>query len=208
MSETFPMKTAPIFLLALSGVALAAQAVRDKQPDRPQSVNLAGVMRLAGARNLDIRIADARLAEAWAQHEAVRMQFLPYLTPGIAFRRHEGNIQTVDGQIIDADKQSLGLGVGVTLEVELGEAYYKALTTKKLAGAAEHAVEVQRRESIWQAVSAYLELVRCKAAVRVAANAVGIAEDYARQGAAGGGCGHRVQGRRVSRDGAGRAQRI
>ena len=175
------MKYSAFIFFALCTVAIAANPPREKQSDRPQSVNLAAVMRLAGARNLDIRIADARLAEAWAQHEGARMQFFPYLTPGIAFRRHEGNIQTVDGQIIDADKQSLGLGVGVTLQVELGEAYYKALATKKLAGAAEHAVEVQRRESIWQAVSAYLELVRCKAAVRVAAEAVGIAEDYARQ---------------------------
>ena len=153
----------------------------EKRVAQHQNVNLAAVMRLAGARNLDIRIASERLAEAWALHEAARMQFFPYLTPGVGFRRHEGNIQTVDGQIIDADKQSLGLGVAVTLQVELGEAYYKALTTKMLAGAAEHSVEVQRRESIWQAVSAYLELVRCKAAVGVASESIRIEEDYARQ---------------------------
>jgi outer membrane protein TolC len=178
------MKTAPIFLLALGTAALAAAAPRAKQPtqpDTPHTVNLAAVMRLAGARNLDIRIADARLAEAWAQHEAARMQFFPYLSPGVAFRRHEGNIQAVDGTILDADKQSLGYGVAVTMQVELGEAYYQSLTTKKLAGAAEFAVEVQRRESIWQAVSAYLELVRAKAAVKVAEDATGISQDYGRQ---------------------------
>jgi outer membrane protein TolC len=175
------MKTTPIFLLALGSAALAAGTAREKQSNKPQPVNLAAVMRLAGARNLDIRIADARLTEAWAQHEAARMQFFPYLSPSFAFRRHEGNIQTTEGNIIDSDRQSLGLGIGATLQVEIGEAYYKALTTKKLAGAGEHGVEVQRRESIWQAVSAYLELVRAKAAVRVAAEAVRIAEDYARQ---------------------------
>ena len=146
-----------------------------------QNVNLAAVMRLAGAQNLDIRIASERLAEAWAQHEAAKMQFFPYLTPGFAYRRHEGNIQTVDGQIIDADKESLGLGVAVTLQLDLGEACYKSLTTKMLASAATHAVEVQRQESIWQAVSAYLELIRAKAAVGVASESAKIAEDYARQ---------------------------
>ena len=175
------MKHSAFFFLALGSVALAANAVREKQSDTPHTVNLAAVMRLAGARNLDIRAADARLAEAWALHEAARMQFLPWLSTGVAFRRHEGNIQTVDGHIIDADKQSLGYGVGVTLQVDLGEACYKSLITKKLAGAAEFAVEVQRRESVWQAVSAYFELVRAKAAVKVADDAVKIAEDYARQ---------------------------
>ena len=145
------------------------------------SVNLAAVMRLAGAQNLDIRLATERLAVAWAQHEAANMQFFPYLTPGFAYRRHEGNIQTVDGQIIDADKESLGLGVAVTLQLDLGEAYYRSLTTKKLASAATHAVEVQRQESIWQAVSAYLELIRAKASVGVASESARIAEDYARQ---------------------------
>ena len=176
--------TALFFLPVLTAFA-AEKRVAQQQNAKPaaqhQNVNLAAVMRLAGARNLDIRIASERLAEAWALHEAARMQFFPYLTPGVGFRRHEGNTQTVDGQIIDADKQSLGLGVAVTLQVELGEAYYKALTTKILVGAAEHSVEVQRRESIWQAVSAYLELVRCKAAVGVASESIRIEEDYARQ---------------------------
>lgn len=190
------MKSAPLFLITLGSIALAKEPGRKPEAVKPQAVkaqmakplaagsqqvNLAAVMRLAGAQNLDIRIADARLAEAWAQHEAARMQFFPYLTPGVAYRRHEGNIQTVDGHIIDADKESLGFGVAVSLQVDLGEAYYKSITTKKLAGAATFAVEVQRQESIWQAVSAYLELVRAKAAVGVASDSVGIAEDYARQ---------------------------
>ena len=50
-----------------------------------------------------------------------------------------------------------------------------------LAGAATHSIEVQRQESIWQAVSAYLDLVRWKAAVGVASESVRIAEDYSRQ---------------------------
>ena len=179
-----PLAAAFIFLLLADASAGEKPAVRAKlaaPASEVQNVNLAAVMRLAGAQNLDIRIASERLAEAWAQHEAARMQFFPYLTPGFAYRRHEGNIQTVDGQIIDADKESLGVGVAVTLQLDLGEAYYKSLTTKKLASAATHAVEVQRQESIWQAVSAYLELIRAKAAVGVASESVRIAEDYGRQ---------------------------
>ena len=168
-------------VLASSAEKPAARAQVATPTLQEHSVNLATVMRLAGAQNLDIRLATERLAEAWAQHEAARMQFFPYLTPSFGFRRHEGNIQTVDGQIIDADKESLGIGVAVTLQLDLGEAYYKSLTTKKLASAATHSVEVQRQESIWQAVSAYLELIRAKAAVGVAGESAHIAEDYARQ---------------------------
>ena len=146
-----------------------------------QPISLPTVLRLAGANNLDIKLAAERVAEARAQHEAAWMQWFPYVTPGVSFRRHEGNIQTVDGQIIDADKQSLTLGAAVTMQLEAGETYYKNLVAKKLVLAAEHAIEIQRQESIWQGVSAYLEAVRAQAAVGVASEAVRVASDYAGQ---------------------------
>lgn len=146
-----------------------------------QPISLPTVLRLAGARNLDVKLAAERVAEAQAQHEAAWMQWFPYVTPGISFRRHEGNIQTVDGQIIDADKQSLTLGAAVTMQLEAGETYYRNLVAKKLVRVAEHAVEVQRQESIWQAVNAYFETVRAQAAVGVAGEAVKVADDYAKQ---------------------------
>jgi outer membrane protein TolC len=146
-----------------------------------QPISLPTVLRLAGANNLDVKLAAERVAEAQAQHEAAWMQWFPYVTPGISFRRHEGNIQTVDGQIIDADKQSLTLGAAVTMQLEAGETYYKNLVAKKLVRAAEYAVEVQRQESVWQGVSAYFEVVRTQASVGVAAEAVKVSEDYAGQ---------------------------
>lgn len=146
-----------------------------------QPISLPTVLRLAGAKNLDVKLAAERVAEAQAQHEAAWMQWFPYVTPGVAFRRHEGNIQTVDGQIIDADKQSLTLGAAVTMQLEAGETYYKNLIAKKLVRVAEHAVEIQRQESIWQAVNAYFETVRAQAAVGVAGEAVTVADDYAKQ---------------------------
>jgi outer membrane protein TolC len=146
-----------------------------------QPISLPAVLRLAGAKNLDVKLAAERVTEAQAQHQAAWMQWFPYVTPGISFRRHEGNIQTVDGQIIDADKQSLTLGAAVTMQLEAGETYYKNLVAKKLVLAAEHAVEVQRQESIWQGVSAYFEVVRAQAAVGVAGEAIKVAADYAAQ---------------------------
>ena len=169
------MSTIRYALYAVFGLfALSANAAE-------QPISLPTVLRLAGANNLDIKLAAERVAEAQAQHEAAWMQWFPYVTPGISFRRHEGNIQTVDGQIIDADKQSLTLGAAVTMQLEAGETYYKNLVAKKLVRVAEHAVEIQRQESIWQAVNAYFETVRAQAAVGVAGEAVTVADDYAMQ---------------------------
>jgi outer membrane protein TolC len=170
-----------VIALGLLFTATIAGGAESPSAGKTRHINLLAVLRLAGARNLDIEIASARLAEARALHEAVRMQWFPYLAPGFQFRGHDGNIQIIDGPVIDARKQSVTLGVAMTIQLELGETYYKDLITQKLARAAEHALEVQRQESIWQAASAYFELVRSRAAVDVAGEAVKIAEDYASQ---------------------------
>jgi len=149
--------------------------------EKAQPINLITVLRLAGAQNLDIHIASERLAQARAEHEVVRMQWFPYITPGFQFRGHDGNLQNIEGLIIDAHKQSILAGAAVTMQLELGETFYRSLITQKLARAAGHAVEVQRHEAVWQAASAYLELVRACAAVSVTAEAVKVAENYAGQ---------------------------
>jgi outer membrane protein TolC len=146
-----------------------------------EPINLAAVMRLAGADNLDIQIAQARLTEAQAIHRQTLAQFFPYLTPGLVFRKHEGNSQTVEGEIIEADKQSLAAGVNVIAQLEIGETIYKSLITRHLATAAEFAAETQRQESVYLAVSGFLDLVHANAATKVALESVNIADDYARQ---------------------------
>jgi outer membrane protein TolC len=162
------------FLAGISPLSLAGDDAPKTQP-----INLVAVMRLAGANNLDIQIAEQRLAEAQAAHEEALMQFFPFVSPGITFRRHEGNVQTVDGAIIDTNKESLGTGVNVTAQMELGETIYKAMIAKRLATAAQFAAEAQRQESVYQAVAAFFELVRAKSARGVAVESVRIADSYA-----------------------------
>lgn len=158
---------------------LAVAALAGEGASKPQPVNLAAVMKLAGANNLDIQIAEQRLVEAQAGHEQALLQFFPYVSPGVAFRRHEGNTQAVDGEIIDTNKQSLAGGANVVAQLELGETIYKAMIARRLATAAQFAAEAQRQESVYQAVAAFFELVRAKAARGVAVESVRIATSYA-----------------------------
>src|SRR5204863_3156631 len=82
-------------------------------------VDLPTVLRLASAQNLDIQIARERLKEAKANHDSAVELFLPWISPGAVYRRHENRIQDVMGNIIDADKQSYTGGGTVTAQVEL-----------------------------------------------------------------------------------------
>ena len=165
------------FLPVISLVGVAAFAAEPAA----QPINLAAVMRTAGADNLDIQLAQQKLAEAQANHRQAIAQFFPYLTPGLGYKQHNGNIQNVEGRILDVDKESLALGVNVAAQLELGDSIYKSMVASRLVTAAEFSAEAQRQESVFQAVSAFFELARASAATKVALESVNIADDYANQ---------------------------
>ncbi len=147
----------------------------------PHPIDLATALRLAGAENLDVVIARERVKEARAQHDQARMQFLPWLTPGVGYKRHDGNIQDVAGNVFDASKQSYTAGAALTAQLDLGDAIYRSLSSRQLVIAAEESAETRRQETVYGAAAGYFELARAQGAAEAARQGVRIAEDYAAQ---------------------------
>ena len=166
--------------LAACLLAVIAASAQTNAP-APLAIDLLSALRLAGAQNLDVQIARERLAEARANHELAREQFFPWLAPGVSYRRHDGQIQDVSGNIFNASKQSYAVGGTLTAQVELGEAYFKTLVAKQLKKAADHALAAQQLESVFSASQGYFDLLKAQAGVGVAREAVGISQDYAKQ---------------------------
>ncbi len=144
-------------------------------------IDLPTVLRLANAQNLDIQMARERLNEAKANHESAVELFLPWISPGAAYRRHVGRIQAVDGSVFDADKQAYAVGGTLTAQLELGDAIYKSLAAKQLVNAADYGLESQRQDSTLAAAQGYYDLAKAKAIVNVIQEALGISQDYQRQ---------------------------
>lgn len=142
------------------------------------TVDLPTVLRLAHAQNLDIQIARARLAEARAAHEAANFRFLPSLSPGITYGRHEGNLQQSSGVISDVDKQFYAPGAGIVAQVPLGEAIYASLVARQLVQAAHQAAKAQEQDSGLAAAQHYFELTKAQSQVGVAREAVRISQNY------------------------------
>ncbi|MEW6160299.1 MAG: TolC family protein [Verrucomicrobiota bacterium] len=146
-----------------------------------ETIDLATALKLAGAQNIDVAIAREKLAEAKANYESTLWQFFPWISPGFAYRAHEGRIQNVEGRIIDVHRDSYALGPTVIAQLELGEALYKKLAAQQLATAATHAFEAQRQEALNAAALAYFDLARAGAATEVARASIRIADEYSRQ---------------------------
>lgn len=144
-------------------------------------IDLPTALRLAGAQNLDVRIARERLAEAKANHKSAVSQFFPWVSPGIVYRQHDDKIQDVSGNIIDVNKYSYAPGATVGVQLDFGDALYKALAAKQLSKAAGHALEAQRQDTVLAAAQGYFELALAQGSVGVANESVRISADYEAQ---------------------------
>ena len=144
-------------------------------------IDLPTVLRLARAGNLEVRMAREGLAEARGAYQSTVLQFLPWLSPGISFRRHEHLIQDVSGNIIEANKESYSPGAALTAQVDLGESVYRSLAARQDVRAAEQGLAAQRQNSVMAAVGGYFDLLAAQAQTGVSREAWRIAEELDRQ---------------------------
>jgi outer membrane protein TolC len=176
----------PILLIALgilpaTGSATEAQTPASPAPGAAYPIDLATALHLAGAKGVDIQIARERLQAAKANATSAVTQFLPWLSAGANYRRHGGLIQDVVGNIVEADKASYAVGGAINLQVDVGDALFKALAARQTGHAAEQGLEAQRQETLVRAAQAYFDLLVAQAVVGVAADALQISQDYESQ---------------------------
>ncbi len=147
----------------------------------PTVLDLPTTLRLAGAENLDVRIARERLAEARAVHTSAVWQFFPWISIGAGYRGHHGALQDVVGKVIDVSKYSYNPGLTVAAQLDLGDAIYKELSRKQLVRAAEHSLEERRQTAVLSAASAYFDLLVAQRAVGITEEARKITDAYKRE---------------------------
>lgn len=169
MNPMIPIRHISLVLAFLTGSAFA------------EAINLSTVLRLAGAQNLDVQLAQEKLREAQAAEEATRWQFFPWIVPGIGYKAHNGAIQNVEGRIIETDKQSYFVGPAIGIQLDLGDAIYKRLAAKQITQAAGHGAEAQRQQSVLAAVQAYFDLCKAQATLAVTSESLSISNDYKKQ---------------------------
>jgi outer membrane protein TolC len=173
-----------LFIMVLLAAALASRAA-DNLPEAGNTnrllIDLPTVLRLAGAQNLDVQIAQQRVAEARANRESSTWRFFPSITPGASYRRHDDLIQDVAGNIIDVHKQAYTVGPSLDVQLQLGDAIYHHLAARQLEKASDHALETQRQDSLVAAANGYFDLAKARAAVQVASESVSISTNYTEQ---------------------------
>lgn len=158
--------------------APAAKSDTAKPTSGPQTIDLPTALRLAGANNLDLALTREALVQATAQNDAATLGFLPSLTGGLGYYKHDGAVQDVSGNVIDATKQLHTAVGGLQTQINLGDAIFQKLAASRLQVAAGYSVDAGRNVTLYAAAAGYLDLVGAMAFAKVAEEAVRISGDY------------------------------
>ncbi len=167
--------------LCMVGYLASAHLLAQAPAGAPNTIDLPTALKLAGAKNLDVEIAREKVNEARAAHDSARARFFPWISPGVTFRKHDDNIQNVEGRILDVDKKSLAAAVVINAQIDLGETYYQNLVARQVVRAHEAALAGRQREASFRAAAAYFDLARARAGVIAAEEAARITGRHAEQ---------------------------
>lgn len=182
MHRAFSFRTArPAWGLCVAGYLVGSSLLAQPAAGTSNTIDLPTVLRLAGANNLEVQIAREKVTEARAANDSARARFFPWIVPSIVVRRHEENIQAVNGPIIDADKQSLSTGIALNAQIDLGETYYQNLVAKQAVRSSEAVLAGRQREMTFRAATAYFDMARARAAVIAAEEATRISGRHVEQ---------------------------
>lgn len=173
MIRIVALLTFAAFLAGGSALLRAAEL-----PGSFREIDLANVLELAGARSLDVQLAQEKLHEAEARLDGVVWQSFPWLSVGAGYKRHDNRIQNVEGAILDVDKQSLAAGGTVTAQLDLGEAISRRLAEKHRREAARLGVCVASSQALRDAAVAFFDLAKAAGAVDALSESVRVSEAY------------------------------
>jgi outer membrane protein TolC len=167
---------------SLTGVASAQESPPPAAEDSTTyPIDLATVLRLAGAQNLDVQLARNAVDEAHANYASAVERFLPALVPSASYLRHKGRDQDVNGVVMDVPKHSDTVGAYLTAQIPVGDAIFTALQTHQLVTAADAGATAQERDSGLAAAQLYFDLVSARALVDVVSQALSISQSYEQQ---------------------------
>ncbi len=161
--QRFMLMLVQIFACALSA---SAQSSVDSMQVLP--IDLPTTLKLAGANNLEILLAEQKVEAAHAQSLSVNEKYLPTFTPGIFYLQHNNRLQATDGTFLFVNKHSILGGVKGEVSWELRDAIFQSLGAHQRSNASEFAYEATTNDILLQAVNQYFDLLQTRQAESVA----------------------------------------
>lgn len=149
--------------------------------DKPLPINLPTALKLADVRPIDVGVASQRIELAAAQLRQAQVAWLPTVYLGADYFRHDGKLQDVQGNIVDASKSSLMLGAGPYAVFALTDAIFGPLAARQVLQARESALQTARNDSLLTVAEAYFNVQQARGDLAGAEDVVQRGEDLVRR---------------------------
>lgn len=137
-----------------------------KQDDQPAvktlPIDLDTVLRLAQDQNGQIGIARQRLQEACVQQELAAKHWLPDLTVGTGFYRHEGGIQDFNGQFLHSSYGSVMAGLEVRGKLDVRTVAYQRIDAARQVWQQKGELSKLTSETLLDAAGTYVDLLTAR----------------------------------------------
>lgn len=144
------------------------------------AINLAAVVKVAQANNLDIKIARQQVKESHGRLASSVGAAFPVLAPTAIFNYSSGVARSTGGNIVTADFSSLSPAAAIQWVVNPGQVIYNIVAAKKRLNAARAQQAVETQQTIENGAIEYYQLVQAQADVVAARDAEADAEELLR----------------------------
>jgi outer membrane protein TolC len=149
--------------------------------ERPLPINLPTALQLANVRAVDIAAASARMRVAAAMLEGAQVLWLPTITVGGDYNRHDGRNQDVQGNVFDNSRSSamigLGTGIGSAAILDVGNAIFAPLYARQQVRVREAELQTASNDTLALVSEAYFNVQQARGEVAGAIDATRRTED-------------------------------
>jgi outer membrane protein TolC len=139
-------------------------------PANVYPIDLATALQLVDRQSPTFGRAQAIAREAFARQEQAELLFIPTLSAGTTYLRHDGNTQDQRGNIFGVSRSNLFAGAGAQMRVDLADALFQPLIARQITRAETLRARAVGNNVQYEAGSAYLDLLQAHASLAINAD--------------------------------------
>ncbi|MFQ5422575.1 MAG: TolC family protein [Phycisphaerae bacterium] len=144
------------------------------------AIDLATVVRVAMADNVDIRLAKYRVQQLRGRLESTIGGVFPVLVPSALFDHVDGSVRATEGNIVNVGFNTFQPSIALQWVLNPGRVAYEIIASRKRLRASKHEERATRMETLRTAALQLYELVLAQARISAGHQAVTEAEELLR----------------------------
>jgi len=140
-------------------------------------VDWTSLVQCSRTSGMEVRLAENRLQEANANVEVAKKANLPSIRIGTSYLHHDGMIQDIPGDVINANKNALFAGPLLRLNLDPATAAREKLKARQLVRVREAQLDREARQHFHDSAMAYIDLQQAQAGAAIYAEVLTLLND-------------------------------